>query len=248
MYFNSYKYGSFICPIGLLCVIFYKFLWFKDVVREGTFLGDHTFFVQRGLRYGIVLFIVSEIMFFFAFFWAFFHSALAPTCQINGVWPPLGVDDLVFNFLEVPLINTFILLLSGATITWAHHAIINGFYFDSLYAFVYTIFLAVLFIAFQVYEYREATFTISDSIYGASFYMATGFHGFHVFIGTCFIIVCFLRHLNTHFSKAHHFGFEAAAWYWHFVDVVWLFLVAVIYIWGNSLTELSFILETTSNA
>jgi len=241
MYFHSYKFGSLLLPLGLILVICYKFLWYKDVVREGTFLGDHTFVVQRGLRYGMVLFIVSEVMFFFAFFWAFFHSALAPTFQINGIWPPLGVDALVFNFLEVPLVNTFILLLSGATITWAHHSIINGNYFDSLYAFVYTIFLAILFLAFQVYEYCEAMFTIADSIYGSTFFMATGFHGFHVFIGTCFIIVCFIRQLKAHFSKNHHFGFEAAAWYWHFVDVVWLFLVAVVYVWGNSISDLYFI-------
>jgi len=246
MYFHGYLYGSILWPLGLFLIILYKFLWFKDVVREGTFLGDHTIVVQRGLRYGMVLFIVSEVMFFFSFFWAFFHSALAPTFQINSVWPPLGIDKLVFNFLEVPLLNTLILLLSGATITWAHHSLIKGAYLDTIYAFIYTLFLAVLFISFQGYEYLEAGFTISDSVYGSTFFMATGFHGFHVIIGTIFIFVCFIRHLKTHFSKKHHFGFEAAAWYWHFVDVVWLFLVAVIYIWGNSATNTFFILNSSS--
>ena len=240
MWFHSYKNGGFLLTVGLLLVVIYKFLWFKDVVREGTFLGDHTKAVQQGFRYGMILFIVSEVMFFFAFFWAFFHSSLAPTIQINSTWPPLGIDQLVFNFLEVPLLNTLILLLSGATITWAHHSLIKGYYFDTMFAFIYTIFLAILFISFQIFEYMEAEFTISDSVYGSTFFMATGFHGFHVFIGTCFIIVCFIRHLKTHFSKNHHFGFEAAAWYWHFVDVVWLFLVAVIYIWGNSVVDVSF--------
>ncbi len=240
MYFHGYLFGSLLLPLGLFLVIFYKFLWFKDVVREGTFLGDHTFVVQRGLRYGMLLFIISEVMFFFAFFWAFFHSALAPTFQINGVWPPLGFENLVFNFLEVPLLNTLLLLLSGATITWAHHSLIKGAFVETIYAFVYTIFLAVLFICLQAYEYIEAAFTISDSVYGSTFYLATGFHGFHVIIGTLFIIVCFIRHIKTHFSKKHHIGFEAAAWYWHFVDVVWLFLVAVVYIWGNAPTQFLF--------
>jgi cytochrome c oxidase subunit 3 len=246
MYFHSYKFGSFLLPLGFILIILYKFLWYKDVIREGTFLGDHTFAVQKGLRYGMVLFIVSEIMFFFAFFWAFFHSSLAPAIQINSTWPPLGIDQLVFNFLEIPLLNTLILLLSGATITWAHHAIIQGSFLDSIYAFIYTIFLAILFLGFQAYEYCEAEFTISDSVYGSTFFMSTGFHGFHVFIGTCFIIICFIRHLKTHFSKQHHFGFEAAAWYWHFVDVVWLFLVAVIYIWGNTIVDISFIANWNS--
>jgi len=244
MYFHGYLYGNILWPLGLFLIILYKFLWFKDVIREGTFLGDHTIVVQRGLRYGMVLFITSEVMFFFAFFWAFFHSALAPTFQINSVWPPLGIHKLVFNFLEVPLLNTLLLLLSGATITWAHHSLIKGAYFDTIYAFIYTLFLAILFISFQAYEYMEASFTISDSVYGSTFFMATGFHGFHVIIGTLFIFVCFIRHLKTHFSKKHHFGFEAAAWYWHFVDVVWLFLVAVVYIWGNSATNTFFILNT----
>lgn len=246
MYFHGYLYGSILGPLGLILVILYKFLWFKDVIREGTFLGDHTVVVQRGLRYGMVLFITSEVMFFFGFFWAFFHSALAPTFQINSVWPPLGVHKLVFNFLEVPLLNTLILLLSGATITWAHHSLIKGAYYDTLHAFIYTLFLAVLFVSFQGYEYLEAGFTISDSVYGSTFFMATGFHGLHVIVGTIFIFVCFIRHLKTHFSKKHHFGFEAAAWYWHFVDVVWLFLVAVIYIWGNAATNTFFILNTDS--
>jgi cytochrome c oxidase subunit 3 len=243
MYFHSYNYGSSLLLIGLLFVVFYKFLWFKDVIREGTFLGDHTIIVQKGLRLGMVLFIVSEVMFFFAFFWAFFHSALAPTIQINSVWPPTGFESLVFNFLEVPLLNTLILLLSGATITWAHHSLIEGNYFDTIYAFIYTLFLAILFLLFQAFEYIEATFTISDSVYGSTFFMSTGFHGFHVFIGTCFILICFIRHVNTHFSKKHHFGFEAAAWYWHFVDVVWLFLVVVIYIWGNACVTPTIMLE-----
>ena len=234
MYFQGYKFGGLLTTLGLILVVLYKFFWYKDVVREGTFLGDHTKAVQKGLRLGMLLFIVSEVMFFFAFFWAFFHSSLAPTIEIYGTWPPLGIDKLVLDFWKIPLLNTLILLLSGATITWAHDAIIKGDYFGSVYALIYTLILAVLFLAFQAYEYCEAEFTIADSVYGSTFFMATGFHGFHVFVGTCFIFICFLRHISAHFSKYHHFGFEAAAWYWHFVDVVWLFLVAVVYIWGNT--------------
>jgi cytochrome c oxidase subunit 3 len=235
MYFHNYLYGSFLCFIGLFFVVLFKFSWFKDVTREGTFLGNHTLVVQQGLRFGFILFVVSELMFFFAFFWAFFHSALAPTYQIDAIWPPYGLHNLIFNFLEVPLINTFILLLSGATITWAHHSLIKGYFLDTVYAFTYTIVLALFFISFQAYEYYEALFTIADGIYGSTFFVATGFHGLHVIIGSIFILVCFYRFINCHYSRVHHLGFEMSCWYWHFVDVVWLFLVICIYIWGNTI-------------
>jgi len=236
MYFHNYLYGGFFLTFGLLLLIAYKFLWFQDVVREGTFLGNHTLVVQNGLRFGFILFVVSELMFFFAFFWAFFHSALVPTFQIDGMWPPYGLSKLVFNFFEVPLINTFILLLSGATITWAHHSLIKGYYLDTIYAFIYTLVLAFFFVSFQAYEYFEALFTIADGIYGSTFFMATGFHGLHVIIGSIFILISFIRHLKCQFARNHHIGFETACWYWHFVDVVWLFLVICIYIWGNNIT------------
>ena len=170
--------------------------------------------------------------FFFAFFWAFFHSSMAPAIEIGGVWPPLGIET--FSPWEVPLLNTLILLTSGATVTVCHNAIIVGEKSISNQSLFATIFLAIFFTGFQVYEYCHASFTISDSVYGSTFFMATGFHGFHVFVGTCFLSVCLYRlHLN-HFTRQHHFGFEAAAWYWHFVDVVWLFLFVVVYWWGGN--------------
>lgn len=234
LYFHNYSFGSFLLTTGFIFVTTFMFLWFENVIIEGTFLGNHTLIVQKGLRFGFILFIVSELMFFFAFFWAFFHSALVPTFQIDGIWPPYGLVNLVFNFLEVPLVNTFILLLSGATITWAHHSLIKGYFLETWYALIYTLVLAFFFVAFQGYEYYEAMFTIADGVYGSTFFMATGFHGFHVIVGSIFILIGFIRFSLTQFSKKHHVGFETACWYWHFVDVVWLFLVICIYIWGNT--------------
>jgi len=179
----------------------------------------------------MVLFIVSEIMFFLAFFWAFFHSSLAPTIEIGAVWPPKGID--VLNPWEIPFLNTVILLTSGATVTWAHHAILAGQKTQGMVSLAATIILAAIFTGFQVIEYIEAPFTITDGIYGSTFFMATGFHGFHVFIGTIFLFICLLRLNANQFSTHQHFGFEAAAWYWHFVDVVWLFLFVAIYWWGG---------------
>jgi cytochrome c oxidase subunit 3 len=170
-------------------------------------------------------------MFFFAFFWAFFHSSLSPSFEIGGVFPPVGIE--VLNPWEVPLLNTIVLLTSGATITWAHHAIVAGSRKNALAGLSLTILLAIIFTALQGFEYCTAPFSISDSVYGATFYMTTGFHGFHVFIGTCFLLVTNTRLLYHHFTREHHFGFEAAAWYWHFVDVVWLFLFVTIYWWGS---------------
>jgi len=229
LYMHSYAFGGYILFFGVIYLITIVTFWWRDVIREATFEGMHTSKVQRGLKMGMILFIVSEIMFFFAFFWAYFHSSLAPAIEIGSIWPPVGIS--VFNPWGVPLVNTFILLLSGVTITYAHHAIISSDKELAKDGFAFTILLAVLFTLFQAYEYVEAPFNISDGIYGSTFFMATGFHGLHVIIGTTFILVCFLR-LN-HFTTTHHVGFEAAAWYWHFVDVVWLFLFVSIYWWGS---------------
>jgi len=231
MYFHSFNQGSNVMFLGFILVTLTMIIWWRDVIREATFEGHHTKPVQRGLRYGMLLFIVSEIMFFFAFFWAFFHSSLAPTVEIGSIWPPAGIHP--FNPWEVPLLNTIILLSSGATVTWAHHAITSGLRHEAIYGLILTVFLAIIFTILQAYEYLEASFTISDGIYGSTFYMATGFHGFHVIIGTLFLTVCLIRLIRYHFTKTHHFGFEAAAWYWHFVDVVWLFLFVSIYWWGT---------------
>lgn len=231
MYFHGYEFGLQTTFFGLFSVLACMFLWWRDIVREGSLEGHHTNIVQLGLRYGVILFIVSEVMFFFAFFWAFFAASLAPTIEIGNIWPPKGID--VFDPKAIPLVNTLILLCSGATVTYSHHAITAGKKRDAVWGLVLTIVLAVIFTAFQGFEYVSANFTITDGIYGSTFYLATGFHGFHVFIGTCFLIVCLIRLARNHFTIQHHFGFEAAAFYWHFVDVVWLFLYVAVYYWGG---------------
>ena len=231
LYMHNYIGGGNMLFTGVLMVLFVMYTWWRDIVREATFEEQHTFSVQRGMRLGMILFIVSEIMFFFAFFWAFFHSSLSPVYNIGGTWPPVAIT--VIPTFGIPLTNTFLLLSSGATVTWAHHAIIVRAKKQALLALIITLILATLFTSLQAFEYFDSPFTISDSVFGSCFFMTTGFHGFHVFIGTIFIFISFLRIVYNHFTSTHHFGFEAAAWYWHFVDVVWLFLFAAIYIWGS---------------
>jgi cytochrome c oxidase subunit 3 len=232
MWMHSYLYGGYCMTLGFIGILYVMFVWWRDVIRESTFQGHHTLAVQTGLRWGMLLFIVSEIMFFLAFFWGFFHSSLAPTIELACVWPPLGIEP--FSPWGVPFLNTLILLSSGASVTWAHHALVAGEHAQFTRAMIVTLVLAFTFTGFQALEYLEAPFTISDSVYGSSFYLATGFHGFHVFVGSLFLGVCLYRHLHNHFTRLHHFGFEAAAWYWHFVDVVWLFLFVAIYWWGGA--------------
>ncbi len=231
-YLHGYRGGGLFRLFGFVLLLTSMYVWWRDIVREGTFEGQHTSLVQLGLKSGMILFIVSEVMFFVAFFWAFFWAALAPVPEIGSVWPPKGIETLVFY--EVPLLNTLILLTSGASVTWAHHSIVAGNRKERLLALSVTIVLAILFTALQGFEYVNAGFTIADRVYGSTFYMATGFHGFHVFVGTCFLTVCLIRLNNYHFTREHHFGFEAAAWYWHFVDVVWLFLFVAVYWWGGA--------------
>jgi len=232
MYMHGVYGGQFILFSGFIILILLMSLWWVDVVVEGTFQGMHTQAVQRSLRIGFILFIISEVMFFFSFFWAFFHSSLAPTIQIGCLWPPYGI--LPFDPWGVPLLNTYILLTSGVTITAAHHYLMIGNFLKTFSSFALTVALAITFTFLQLVEYIEAPFNISDSIFGSVFFMATGFHGFHVIIGTIFITVCLFRFVNHHFTRSHHIGFEAAAWYWHFVDVVWLFLFVSIYWWGGA--------------
>nr|YP_010258769.1 cytochrome c oxidase subunit III [Manis pentadactyla pentadactyla]AMZ84342.1 cytochrome c oxidase subunit 3 [Manis pentadactyla]UIX23010.1 cytochrome c oxidase subunit III [Manis pentadactyla pentadactyla] len=226
-HFNSTK----LLLLGLTTNFLTMYQWWRDIVRESTFQGHHTPTVQKGLRYGMVLFIISEVFFFAGFFWAFYHSSLAPTPELGGCWPPTGINPL--NPLEVPLLNTSVLLASGVSITWAHHSLMEGSRNHMTQALLITILLGIYFTLLQISEYYEAPFTISDGVYGSTFFVATGFHGLHVIIGTSFLIVCMLRQLKYHFTSNHHFGFEAAAWYWHFVDVVWLFLYVSIYWWGS---------------
>ncbi len=244
MWMHSNPYGKFVFLLGLLGVLVTMFSWWGNVIREGK-AGDHTPVVQLHLRYGMILFIASEVMFFVAWFWAFFSSALfpAPLEVVEGAaslvtdgslvaqWPPKGIEVLdPFGF---PLLNTFILLCSGTTVTWAHHALIHGDREGLKRGLWCTILLGLLFTSIQAYEYAQAPFAFKGNIYGATFFMATGFHGAHVIIGTIFLAVCLVRSYKGDFTPKQHFGFEAAAWYWHFVDVVWLFLFVSIYVWGG---------------
>ena len=217
--------------LGLIIILITIIQWWRDVSVEGAFQGLHSSIVELGLRYGIILFIVSEVLFFSSFFWAFFHSSLAPTIELGSVWPPLGLSP--FNPLEVPLLNTIILISSGARVTWAHHSLISGNHGSASLGLIITIILGLYFTCLQAFEYYEASFNLSDGAYGSTFFVATGFHGLHVIVGTLFLLVCYLRINKGHFRPIHHFGFEAAAWYWHFVDVVWLFLYITIYWWGR---------------
>nr|UYK52136.1 cytochrome c oxidase subunit III [Asicimbex sp. CSCS-Hym-MC0132] len=217
--------------LGILITLMIMFQWWRDIIRESTFQGNHTTFVSKGMRLGMILFIVSEILFFFSFFWAFFHSSISPNIEIGGIWPPTGIKP--FNPMHVPLLNTIILITSGFTITWSHQSIMNNNKKEALKSLLYTVILGILFTLLQKFEYNEAPFTIADSIYGSTFFLTTGFHGLHVLIGTIFLFINFIRLKMNHFSLFHHFGFEASAWYWHFVDVVWLFLYISIYWWGK---------------
>lgn len=216
--------------ISLVILFFVRFLWWRDVLRERTFQGYHSRIVLRGLILGILLFIVSEIFFFLSFFWAFFHSRLRPTVEIGSSWPPCGLFP--FNPFQVPLLNTVILLASGVSVTWCHQSIFNEDWKIANNSLILTWILGLYFISLQGFEYVIASFRIRDSIYGSTFFISTGFHGFHVIVGTLFLFVIWIRIVSGHFSRSHHFGFEAAAWYWHFVDVVWLFLFSVVYWWG----------------
>ena len=221
----------FLFLIGIILLLIVIIQWWRDIRREGAIQGLHTSIVELGLRWGIALFIISEIFFFLRFFWAFFHRRLSPNIEIGSVWPPFGIK--VFNPFQVPLLNTVILLSSGIRVTWAHHSLLIGNYSQTKIGLIVTILLGVYFSILQILEYFEASFTFADRIYGSTFFIATGFHGLHVIIGTLFLIVILVRHIKWEFRKDHHFGFEAAAWYWHFVDVVWLFLYIIIYWWGR---------------
>ena len=187
-------------------------------MRESTYGGHHTSYVSRGLRFGILLFIGSEALFFAGFFWAFFHRALRPGLEVGCVWPPVGIDPI--RPFAIPLLNTAVLLGSGFRVTWAHHALIEGDRMEAIWGLLFTVGLGGIFTYLQLKEYQEASFTIADGVYGSIFFVATGFHGLHVLVGTIFLSVNLFRVVKFHFSTSHHLGFEFAAWYWHFVDVV----------------------------
>ncbi|MEH6715540.1 cytochrome c oxidase subunit 3 [Parasphingorhabdus flavimaris] len=244
---HDMSFGPLVFAIGFAAIALTFYAWWANVIKEAH-AGDHTPVVQLHLRYGMILFIASEVMFFVGWFWAWFDYALFPQPleMVDGIvtnyigqdgaaallqWPPKGIE--VLNAFELPLLNTMILLCSGTTVTWAHHSLIHGDRKGLITGLWLTIILGVLFSFIQAYEYSVAPFPFAGINYSSAFYMATGFHGFHVLVGTIFLIVCLARAYKGHFTPKQHFGFEAAAWYWHFVDVVWLFLFIVVYVWGG---------------
>ncbi|MXO76237.1 cytochrome c oxidase subunit 3 [Altererythrobacter aerius] len=234
MYMHDMSNGRLVFALGILGLAATFFSWFYNIVKEAQ-AGDHTPVVQLHLRYGMILFIASEVMFFVGWFWAFFDFALFPSTlaeAVGGQFPPVSIEAVMDPF-DLPLLNTLILLCSGTTVTWAHHSLIHGDRDGLKKGLWLTILLGILFSAIQAYEYAHAPFAFGGNTYSSAFYMATGFHGFHVIIGTIFLIVCLVRAYKGHFTPQQHFGFEAAAWYWHFVDVVWLFLYVSIYVWGS---------------
>nr|ANC65483.1 cytochrome c oxidase subunit 3 [Hirudo medicinalis] len=223
--------SNYCLKMGFIMLLISMYLWWRDIIRESTYLGNHTKLVVKGMRIGMILFITSEVCFFLGFFWAFFHSSLTPVPELGCVWPPVGITPL--NMFSVPLLNTIILLSSGVTVTWAHHSLKHGMYKEVIMSLMFTISLGLYFTFLQLGEYFNSPFSIADGIYGSVFFVATGFHGAHVIIGSLFLMVSLIRSNLYHYSKNHHFGFEAAAWYWHFVDVVWVCLYLCIYWWGS---------------
>uniref|UniRef100_UPI0030E18666 cytochrome c oxidase subunit 3 n=1 Tax=Squamanita imbachii TaxID=2976389 RepID=UPI0030E18666 len=230
LYMHGFPYGGSVLILGLIITLFGMGLWFRDVIIEATYQGHHTKQVQKGINIGIILFIISEIFVFLSVFWAYFHSSLSPSIEIGGNWPPLGI--IALEPFGIPILNTFLLLSSGAFITYGHHAILNGNRKDAIDGLIFTLILAVVFTLLQGFEYSNASFSMSDGVFGSVFYSSTGLHGLHVIVGTIFILISFFRLINYHFTIHHHVGFESGLLYWHFVDVVWLFLFLCVYFWG----------------
>ncbi len=234
--------GHILLVVGFAMVLFTMFVWWRDITIEAAKDKAHTKAVQHGLRIGMALFILSEVMFFVAFFWAFFNASMFPVLPVEdiwamgeGTWPPRGITPL--ETWDLPFLNTMILLLSGTTVTWAHHALLHSKNDEVIQGLWFTVLLGLCFTSLQAYEYGHAMFGFSDGVFASTFYMATGFHGLHVIIGTIFLAVQLVRAYKKQLSPEHHLGFEFAAWYWHFVDVVWLFLFVWVYWWGGSGAE-----------
>nr|ANM47950.1 cytochrome c oxidase subunit III [Andrena camellia] len=215
---------------SMLTMIMCMIQWWRDVIRESTFQGYHTLMVTKLIKMSMILFIISELMFFVALFWTYFHSSITPSIEIGMTWPPTSIKQM--NPYNIPMLNSVVLVSSGITVTWTHYALLTENSSDAKLSFMMTIILGVYFTLLQIIEYFEATFCFNDSIYGSIFFMTTGFHGSHVNIGLIFLTTCFMRMKNKHFSKMHHLHFETASWYWHFVDIIWLFLYITIYWWN----------------
>lgn len=230
-YFHYFSGGYLHIIFSFTIVCFYLFRWFSDIIVESTFEGNHTFKVQSGIRFGMCLFIISEIMFFFSFFWGFFHCSLVPAIELGYMWPPKEIISL--DPWGLPLLNTVILLSSGITVTAAHRAIFVGERGLVINSLIWTILYGVLFTCIQMYEYNVADFSINDGIFGSLFFILTGFHGIHVLVGSIFLVICLFRQIDYHFIRKQHIGLECCIWYWHFVDVVWVLLFIIVYIWGG---------------
>jgi len=229
MKFNGVKSSWIILSLGLFLILWSAIMWWKDVVVEGTYQGKHTSHVKEGLKIGTILFFVSECCLFAGFFWAYFHGSLSPAIELGSVWPPVGIE--IIDPWGVPILNIVVLLSSGAFLTWAHEKLISGQEAEARYGIIITVLLGIFFLSLQFAEYSLAPFTMADSVYGSSFYMITTCHMFHVIIGSSFLAVGALR--VNHFTKEHHLGLEAAVWYWHIVDVIFLIVFAVVYWWGS---------------
>lgn len=224
-----YSYNLIFFSLLILFLCLYQ--WWRDVIRERTFQGFHGFFIIKILRFSFILFIISELFFFISFFWSFFHIILRPPIELGNCWPPQGIVS--FDPLGIPLVNSFILITSGITVTLSHYSILLEHIEIRKFSLLLTVFLGLVFSLFQLIEYNISSFTIADSVYGSLFFIITGFHGIHVLIGSVFLSCCYYRILNFHFSSYHHVGFEIASWYWHFVDIVWLFLYIIVYWWSS---------------
>lgn len=231
LYMQQVAFSGYMLIFSFFVLVVCMLSWWRDVIREGSFLGDHTQVVQKGLRMGFILFMISELMVFFGLFWAFFHFSIAPSIELGGEWPPINIVPLSAG--GIPLFNTLLLLFSGLTLTCSHNAIKLMYTETTLMYLGLTIFLGALFLSLQVYEYLTAPFNISDSVFGSIFFGLTGLHGLHVLIGVIFLTVCYFRINKGQVNNTQHLGFDFAAWYWHFVDVVWIFVFIWIYIWGG---------------
>nr|ADA62256.1 cytochrome oxidase subunit 3 [Mengenilla australiensis] len=217
--------------ISFLMLFIISLLWWRDIIRESSLLGFHTFKIYTMLKWSMILFIISELLLFISFFWNFFHNSIIPNYNLMNFWPPKSI--YTFNYLEIPLLNTMILLISSIFITWSHYALINQKHKNMMISLIITIILGIYFICLQIFEYYHAKFNFFDSIYSSSFFIATGFHGIHVIIGSLFLLSISIRQMIFFMSSSHHFNFEGASWYWHFVDLIWLFLFISIYWWSN---------------
>lgn len=231
LYINEFVTEFELFETGFVIVLYAMGAWWRDVIREATFEDNHSAVVRKGIRLGMALFIISEVMFFFSFFWGFFHSSLSPVFSIGSVWPPAAISTI--NTFTIPLTNTLILITSGASVTWGHESLYRRSKTSSLVSLILTISAAILFTYLQFLEYINSPFNISDGIYGSCFYLSTGFHGFHVIAGTIALIISLVRFIFNHYTKEQCLGFDFAIWYWHFVDVVWLFLFVTVYLWGS---------------